>query len=165
MITFKALSLEDCELVRQWRNEDISSFRTCHQLTKDEQQQFYFDIVSNPKSNCRYWGVWSGTTLIGMAGLVNISWENSHAEISLIVRPTSRQQGYGDKIVTELLVEGFNKLNLQNIYGECYANSPHMPFWNAMIRKHGAYDTTLPQRKFWDGQYFDSVYFNFKRPY
>lgn len=165
MITFKALSLEDCELVRQWRNEDISMLRTCRQTTKDEQQKFYFDIVSNPKSDCRYWGVWSGTTLIGMAGLVNISWENSHAEISLIVRPTSRQQGYGDKIVTELLVEGFNKLNLQNIYGECYANSPHMPFWNAMIRKHGAYDTTLPQRKFWDGQYFDSVYFNFKRPY
>lgn len=164
MLTFKALSREDCELVRQWRNEDISSFRTSHLLTKDEQEDFYYDLVADRNSKCRYWGVHENGDLIGMAGLVNISWENSHAEISMIINPAKRRHGLGELTLSYLLDEGFNKLNLHNIYGECYANSLYMPFWNEMIRKHNGYDTTLPKRKYWNGVYYDSLYFNFTRP-
>lgn len=164
MLTLKPLSLADCEQVRLWRNEDISFLRTSRMLTQEEQEDFYADLVCAQHSKCRYLGIHEGLDFVGMGGLVNISWENSHAEISIIIDPLKRRQKIGAKAVSMILAHGFGRLNLHNIYGECYACSPYMAFWEEMIREYQAYDTTLPQRKYWNGKYYDSLYFNFVRP-
>ena len=42
-----ALTLEDCEQVRKWRNEDISAYRTPYLLGDIMQADFYKNVVSS----------------------------------------------------------------------------------------------------------------------
>lgn len=178
---FKALSLPDLEQVRQWRNECLEALRTPFLLTKEMQEEFYKDIICNRHANARYWGVWvdekvtmsmvkpmpdvevDGEIFIGMTGLENISWENRLAEISIMLNPGYHRKGYGKKAVELLLDQGFNYLNLENIYGECYACNPALIFWFKIIEKYNADIVLLPNRKYYNGQYFSGTYFNINK--
>ncbi len=164
-LVFDAPSIQDVQLVREWRNEDISFLRTPFLLTEQMQKDFYHNVISNRNSDCRFWTVKDVDqgTMIGFAGFVNIEWENRLAEISLIVHPDERGKNYGVLSLQGLLDRGFNQLNLQNIYGECYECSPALGFWEKMIDKFGGTKTILPNRKYWDGKYWNSIYFNFER--
>ena len=177
----KALSLADLEQVRLWRNECLLALRTPFPLTREQQEQFYRDVICNRQANARYWGItepidtgygnfqdsqWVPVlnyNLIGMCGLENIQWENRLAEISIILNPEYRGNGYGKKAVDLLLDQGFNYLNLENIYGECYTCNPAIDFWGEITKKYKASWITLPSRKYWNGKYYDSVYFNIAR--
>jgi len=153
----------DVELIRVWRNENLNALRTPFLLTKEMQEDFYNNVISNRQSNNRFWGLNDSTleeSFVGMIGLVNIEWENSIAEISIIINPSIRKNGVGEKAIDILLDQGFNQLNLSNIYGECYkCNKAHI-FWEKICNKYNAYVTMLPARKYYNGEYYDSMYFN-----
>jgi RimJ/RimL family protein N-acetyltransferase len=184
----KELSLPDCEQVRQWRNKNMAMLRTPFMLTEEMQEDFYHNVVSNRNSNARYWGVWEdgkiktthyfdntpafntesdGIILIGMVGLENISWENRNAEISIILNPDYQHKGYGTQAVDLLLDQGFNYLNLENIYAECYECNPALGFWHKMTNKYADKYNPKPvwlaNRKYWQGKYYDSLYVNFEK--
>ncbi len=173
----KALSLTDLEQVRLWRNENLSALRTPFLLTAEQQEAFYLNTICNRQANSQYWGIWGDTQilyaddrpidgakeLIGMCGLENIQWENRLAEISMILNPDYRGKGYGGKAVALLLDQGFNYLNLENIYGECYFCNPAVEFWKTICKRYGAKCCNIPNRKYWNGQYYDSLYFNIAR--
>ena len=158
-----ALTLQQCEEVRQWRNENISSFRTSHLLTEEMQEDFYYNIVCNNKSNHRYYALVLEDNFVGMGGLTNISLENRNAEISLIIKPSLRRDHIGIKAVKHLLREGFMGLNLDNIYGECYDCNPHFDFWTEIMGMYEANGSTLFNRKYSEGRYFNSLWFNFDK--
>lgn len=155
---FKELSLEDIEQVRQWRNQQLSMLRTSFPLTKEMQADFYHNVVCNRQANSRYWGIWEDD-FIGMAGIENIQWENRLGEISLILDP--EYQDRAEQALRLILNEGFNDLNLENIYTEVYCCSPHFDFW--MTNELNADKVVLPKRKYWDGTYYDSLYINFNK--
>jgi len=67
---------------------------------------------------------------------------------------------YGIKL---LLEKGFDYMNLENIYAECYTCNPALDFWDKMRMKYRGSDRTLPNRKYWAGRYYDSIYFNFNK--
>ncbi|MFA5323736.1 MAG: GNAT family protein [Smithella sp.] len=175
----QALSLSDLETVRLWRNENLAMLRTPFLLTLEMQADFYHNVVCNRQAYARYWAIvgdnnqyWCkdgngsfipgrNSMLIGMCGLENISWENRSAEISIIMDPEIH--GYGEQAVDMLLDQGFNCLNLENIYGECYECCPAIGFWNKMNRRHKAIISVLPKRKYWQGRYCDSLYFNYSK--
>ena len=127
------LTLEDCELVRRWRNQCLETLRTPYRLTKEMQVGFYQNLVHASHHN-RYWAVredikvvhpdviddLNGIELVGMGGLQNIEWENSRAEISLIIDPIYWGKGFGQKAVDLILDQGFNYMGLLNIWGEVY---------------------------------------------
>ena len=174
----KALSLLDCEQVRQWRNETLVSLRTPFLLTQEQQTKFYSEVICNRQADARYWGIFieqdtgyadsklESTTrdiLIGMCGLENISWENRNAEISIILNPECHGKGYGTKAIELLLDQGFNYMNLENIFGECYYSNPAIGFWRNIITKYNAASCDLPQRKYYNGTYYDSLYFNINK--
>jgi RimJ/RimL family protein N-acetyltransferase len=169
----KELSLENCEQVRQWRNECLESLRTPFPLTKEQQEQFYRDIVSNRSARARYWGVWieyggescRADELIGMCGLENIEFENRRAEISIILNPEYRGKGYGEQAVDLLLEQGFMYLNMENIWGECYENNPALNFWQRLIGRYNSNEdfTWLDCTKYYQGKYWDSLWFNFEK--
>ena len=184
----KPLTLSDCEQVRQWRNKNLAMLRTPFMLTEDMQADFYHNVVSNRNANARYWGVWEdvpdtvclysdiqekpikefeadtkSNIFMGIIGLENISWENRNAEISIILNPDYQRKGYGTQAVDMLLDQGFNYLNLENIYGECYYCSQSIKFWNKIIDNKNGSTAILPNRKYWNGSYFDSLYFNFTK--
>jgi RimJ/RimL family protein N-acetyltransferase len=100
---------------------------------------------------------------IGMIGLVDISLENRNAEISIVIDPKKRRKGYGKEALTLLLEYGFNQLNLDNIFGESYLLNPFLDFWYCMIETFNGSDAILKNRKFYNGRYWDSLYFNFNK--
>ena len=59
-----------------------------------------------------------------------------------------------------MLEKGFNELGLKTIYGECYGINPAIGFWMDIIQKYKAETATLPNRKLWNGDYHDSLYFS-----
>jgi RimJ/RimL family protein N-acetyltransferase len=124
------------------------------------QAVFYNSVVANRDSRSRYWAVDADGTLIGMAGLTGIEWENRISEVSLILDPAQRGKGYGEAALTLLLEQAFANLNLHIVYGECYECNSSVGFWRKMLP---TYTTTLPQRKYWQGKYYDSLYFSFMR--
>ena len=160
----KPLTLSDVEQVRQWRNESLSSLRTPFLLTTEQQEQFYRNVICDRQANARYWGIHDAVhNFIGMVGLENISWENRNAEISIILNPEVQGNGHGSQAVELLLNQGFDYLNLENIFGECYLSNPAVKFWEKNIEKYSGTKTILPNRKYWEGEYWDSLYFNFNK--
>jgi len=167
----KALSITDLEQVRQWRNSQIEMLRTPFFLTQEMQEKFYHDVICNRNSNARFWGIFAEVgniypSLIGMCGLENISWENRNAEISLILNPEYIMDKYGKEAIRLLLHEGFMSMNLENIFTEVYDCNPNKHFWiNEYMHHINTYVpiTTLPNRKYWNGKYYDSYYINFNK--
>lgn len=157
------LTLADCEQVRKWRNAEPAGLRTPHLLTVEQQAAFYRDVVCNPHSDHRYFAIrpdGSLDQLIGMGGLTFISAENGLAEISLVIDPDMRQLHKGERAAEDLLRFAFQRMRLQTVFGEVYMCNPAVAFWTKVTEKHEGYMTTLPRRKYWNGQLWDSLYFS-----
>lgn len=163
-----ALSSEDCEQVRVWRNQVPNTLRTPFRLTRAMQADFYQSVVSNRHSRHRYYGLYvvdrdgGGDSCVGMGGLTDVAWEAGTAEISLILAPGARGRGWGRYAVYLLLKEGFHALRLAHIYGEVNgSNQAGWAFWKHLADDWGATTTVLPARTFWDGRHWDSLYFDY----
>jgi RimJ/RimL family protein N-acetyltransferase len=142
------------------------------------QAKFYDDVICNRNARARFWGIYdfveqeqiyadykpiSPFKLIGMTGLENIEWENRLGEISIILNPEQQRKGYGEQAVKMLLEKGFNYMNLENIYGESYLCNTATKFWLKMATRYRAKTRTLPNRKYWNGAYYNSLYFSFNK--
>jgi RimJ/RimL family protein N-acetyltransferase len=176
MLEFRALSKTDMETIRNWRHEFMETLRTPYLLTAEQQAAYYESVICNRLSTTRYWGFWSEKEefddddlptlrgqLIGYGGIENIQWENRLGEISVLIAPKQQGKGYGRQAVEGILLRAFGLLNLDNVYGECYQSSGAVPFWEKLVREKHGYTTLLPNRKFWNGEYYNSLYFNFFR--
>lgn len=160
---FDAPTIADIEKVRLWRNSSLPSLRTPFLLTEEMQRDFYHKVICDRQANSRFWAVKDNDKFIALTGFVGIEWENRLAEISIILDPEERRKGLGVVIIDRLLKKGFKELNLDNIYGECYLSNPAVKFWEKIIKEYSAQAVELPNRKFWNGRYWDSLYFNFER--
>ena len=159
------LTQSQCEQVRLWRNAEMECWRTPFMLTEDMQYDFY-ERCSDRNSPHRYFAIMgNGYKFIGMGGITYIQWENRIGEITLIIDPQVRKDGLGEQAVDLLLDQAFNHLNLNAVFGECYCCNPAFEFWKRYVDVYasGAATTTwvyLPVRKYWNGQYWSSLYFN-----
>jgi RimJ/RimL family protein N-acetyltransferase len=162
MITLRPLSAENMEDVRQWRMDIPETLRTPYMLTYEQQQDYYRTVICDRRSTTRYWGVWDGEVFVGMGGIENIEWTNRRGEISVLINPERRGKGYGKQAVESFLHQAFHHLGLLNVWGECYYCSPAVGFWQKLVELYGAYSTTHPNVKFFDGKLFNSFWFNFK---
>ncbi len=149
--------MENAGLVSKWRNDARGTLRTTGFCTIDIQEKF---IENLNHSKHRYFGFYDGGDLVAFGGLTYIQWENRIAEISLIVDPDLQKTGYGSDAVDMLLEEAFDKLNLKTIFGECYMSNPAHEFWFRLMQKYEGYTTKLPNRKYWNGEYYDSLFFS-----
>lgn len=61
---------------------------------------------------------------VGTCGLTSISRNHRTAEFSLFVSPDFQGNGYGKAALLHLLYYGFNRLNLQCIWGETMEGNP-----------------------------------------
>lgn len=158
----RELTREDCEYVRQWRNESLVSLRTPYRLTREMQSDFYDNVICNRDSPHKYWGICPGIQeyICGMGGITNIQWENSIGEISLIICPKNTGIGYGTKAVDLLLDKAFNFMGLKTVFGECYLCNSAVSFWEKITEKYNGTKAFLPNRKFWDGDFYQSLYFS-----
>jgi RimJ/RimL family protein N-acetyltransferase len=140
VITLQHPTLEQCELVRQWRNapDVLPMLRTREPLTVEQQAAFYRDVVSNPASNHRYYALMHQDQFVGLGGLTYLDRVPGEGEISLILGPEFRRGGIGSGAVQALRVEG-GRLGLRWIVGECYDTNPAQWFWvKAVVRCDGS---------------------------
>ena len=163
-----ALNRHQVDQAGKWRAEQRDVLRTPYFLTEEMQEKFYDDVVCNRNSPHRFYAinflsyVIPGEQIpqfIGMGGLINIEWENSTAELSLITSP-----GRDDKeaMFDVLFNEAFNRLNLHSVYVETYLCG-NIATSLSLISKYGAHNVILPERKFIDGKYYDSVWWMITR--
>lgn len=177
MIQLKALSKDDLEKVRGWRNEVPETLRTPFYLTREMQEEYYKNVICNRNSNTRYWGIWKGERdligegerfhdfkLVGYGGLENIIWEYGAAELSIIIAPDKRLKGIGKTSVGMILDKAFNFLRLNMVYGECY-ECANVGFWEKYCKsdKRCFHTTVLPRQKYYEGRYWDSFRFAFSK--
>lgn len=152
--------MRDAGLVSSWRNDSRGTLRTTGFCTVDLQEKF---IETLDEKLHRYYSFYDGGNLVAFGGMTYIQWENRIAEISLIVDPDLHRSGIGSDVVDMLLDEAFNKLNLKTVFGECYKSNPATDFWFRLCKKYEGYTTTLPNRKYWNGDYYDSLFFSIDR--
>jgi len=166
----KSIEKSMLEKIRLERNEDISMLRTPFRLTEYQQEDWYKNVVSDRKSNFRFYAIEEDvptyiqtdiiiTPKIVGYGALDVQSENGIAEIGCLIFSEYRKNGYGLKAVSELLKEGFGNLRLDNIFGECYYCGA-LSFWRKIAGMYGAYTTSLPNRKYYNGRFWDSYYFN-----
>ena len=156
----RAPTRADVEEVRQWRNDALHTLRTPYRLTEEMQAGFYDDVICNRQSKDRWWSCYTAGALVAFGGLTGIEWENGLAEISLIVKPDFRGQGYGGQVVELILDEGFGNMGLRTIYGECYECNSAIEFWKKITEGRDGYYTIIPRRKLWQGQLYDALHFS-----
>lgn len=169
----KALTLSDMEPIRQWRNEQLEMLRTSFPLTQEMQEQFYHEVISNRNANARFWGIWIQKEykhlntivdiLIGMVGIENIQWENRLGEISLILDTEYINEQMLETSLKLILEQGFNYLNLDNIFTEVYPTNKMYNEWMDFAKDFKADIMILPNRKYWEGKYYNSRYINFNK--
>jgi RimJ/RimL family protein N-acetyltransferase len=132
----KTPTLEQCEEVRQWRNDPdvLPTLRTKAPLTAEQQAAFYRDVVCNPRSHHRYYGLFHLGAFVGLGGLTYLNREPGEGEISLILAPECRGSGLGAEAVQLLRAKGA-RLGLQWIVGECYNENPAQSFWVKQVAR------------------------------
>lgn len=102
----------------RWRNDSLLWTRETFPTTPLVQQKFfqhlpkssnYFVILKKDDKN--------EPLIVGVCGLTDINKTHKNAEFSLLIGTEYRQLGYGSKALTQLLVYGFDILELELIYG------------------------------------------------
>lgn len=142
-----------------WRELDLSCLRTSNYILDIEQENFY-ESLSKRKDILLFSVLNESGGLVGICGFVNINNQNRNAEISLIINPYFRRSGYGKNVLNLLLKYGFKVCNFRNIFGEAYLCNNNIDFWQKYIEENNLFSTLLPERKYFNGKYHDSIYFN-----
>jgi len=195
VIYLDALTADDAEQVRIWRNQNPEGARTPYLLNWEMQADWYEREVCNRDSKHRYWAVRQSVTeeerrgieinrptsgmrfteedvrrqrvwlnnedwFVGISGLTNIEWENSRAEIALMVDPSRRGKGIGREALRETLKWGFERMGLRWIHGLCYHCNGSLSFWRKVADEWAYYTEERPNQKLWDGAVHDAFYFD-----
>jgi len=162
------LGFADMDDVVDWRNAVRSSLRTFGVNTSDDQYKFWKSLKR--RDDIKYYAILEDREkkvedelsydIIGVGGLTDIQWANGIAEIAILLNPKFRGNGHGEAVVDLILAEAFENMGLKTVYGECYACSDAINFWQRMAKKREWYTTTLPRRKLWYGRLHDALYFS-----
>jgi len=146
-----------------WRKTCPEALRTPREITPPEQERFYAEYVANPRSPHRYYAVRDmgldgplNASFVALVSLENLSWENGHGEIGLIVDPARHGQGIGREAVALVLEQAFNRLRLDSVWLECYLCG-HPTFWLRILTTYHGTSVLWPRRKFWNGELHDAV--------
>ena len=109
--------------IMKWRNEQISHLRQKQKLTKDEQNEYFENVIKkqfsqeNPKQIL--FSLIENKNLIAYGGLVHIDWNNRNAEISFLIKTSKEGKDFVKLWVIFLkLIEqvAFETLNFKKIY-------------------------------------------------
>lgn len=168
----RPLCLEDMEPIRQWRNACLDVLRTPFALTKEQQEEWYRNEICNRNSRSRFFAIETTRkiyqrevpTLVGYGGIENIQWENSIGEISLLIAPDNKKKGIGFRAALDIMNYAVDRLNLHTVYAECYCSNTAVNFWHKVFEQFPKYaEVVLPNRKYLNGKYYDSMYFSVSR--
>lgn len=117
------IRMEDRYLIMKWRNEQIYHLRQENPLTKEEQDNYFDNVVRNlfeqGKPEQVLFSLLKNNECIGYGGLVHINWKDMNAEISFIMNTRLEGEGfeYYWSVFLKLIEEAaFKEASLHKIY-------------------------------------------------
>jgi len=162
--SISSIQLEDAQIIRKWRNEQMSALRQSSKLTEAEQAAYFHQIIEKDFKNSKPDKILVRfcfhEELIGYGGIVHLDWLNARGEVSFLLetKRTINHQAYSDdlKAFFELIKElGFMEVGLNKLSTEAYA---HRAFHVKAIEDAGFHrDGVLREQVQVDGQWVDAV--------
>lgn len=124
---------EDRYKIMQWRNEQMYHLRQTELLTKQKQDAYFKNVVTNlfdkEQPNQILFSFLEDDKCIGYGGLVHINWIDKNAEISFIMETKLERENF-EKYWTaylEIIEEvAFNELNLHKIFTYAFDLRPQL---------------------------------------
>lgn len=124
---------EDRYKIMQWRNEQMFHLRQDKELTVEDQDTYFKNIISTlfyqEKPNQILFSLLKDNRCIGYGGLVHIDWESKTAEISLLLDTELEKIEFNKLWVLYLaLIEriAFHQINLNEIFTYSYEVRPKL---------------------------------------
>ena len=163
-IVLRAVTPDDIEDIRCWRNTQMSVLRQTHIISKNEQEHYFETYVwpdkssSNPKQILL--AIELDRAFIGYGGLVHIDWEARRAEISFLLNPQLENDGSALSLIFEKYLRLIHKLSfvdlkLNKLTTETYAHR-HVHI-EILSRCGHKLEGTLKQHVIVDGVAVDSL--------
>ncbi len=120
--------------IMNWRNEQISILRQKHLLTKENQDNYFKEVISKlfdeQFPSQIIFSVLENDVFMGYGGLVHIDWGSSHAEISFITatdRANVPNRFILDwKIFLKLIITVAQQIGMVKIYTYAYDLRPNL---------------------------------------
>ena len=127
------IRMEDRELIRKWRNEQMYHLRQQEELTESQQETYFKEVVAKlfqSEQPTQYlFSYVRGEECMGYGGLVHINYEKSSAELSFIMNTELEAEAFRFHWANYLqLIEeiAFKQLNLTRIFTFAYDLRPHL---------------------------------------
>ncbi len=119
--------------IMQWRNEQIYHLRQNDILTKEKQEAYFKNVVSQLFEQAQpeqlLFSYLHNDKCIGYGGLVHINWHKKTAELSFIMATQLEKNAFEKHWLIFLnLIEkvAFNEINLNQIFTYAYDLRPHL---------------------------------------
>ena len=156
---------EDIELIRKWRNEQIDYLRQNKPLTKDEQSNYYHQIIKKSFSEKKPETILFSFTLknicVGYGGFVHVDWNLKKAELSFILDTNRAKELETYKkefsIFLQLILEiGFKQILFNKIFTETFDIRPNTIL---VLEKAGfVLENRMVSKNYINSSYVDSLF-------
>ncbi|WP_370088951.1 GNAT family N-acetyltransferase [Ekhidna sp.] len=127
------IRFEDRYDIMKWRNEQIYHLRQHKLLTKEEQDNYFSEIVSSlfdqEKPDQILFSYLNNDVCIGYGGLVHINWRDLHAEVSFLMQTDLEARYFGfhwDTFLELIQIVAFGKLGLNKIFTYAFDVRPSL---------------------------------------
>ena len=127
------IRFEDKLQIMQWRNEQMYHLRQAKELTENDQETYFNNVVSKlfdqEQPSQILFSYLKDNKCIGYGGLVHINWIDKNAEISFIMDTSLENDFFNFHWKTYLgLIEkvAFEELNLHKIFTYAFDLRPHL---------------------------------------
>ena len=156
------LRYEDRFDIMQWRNEQIYHLRQTRLLTREDQQRYFDEVVSQlfarEHPDQVLFSYLEDGRCIGYGGLVHINWTDRNAEISFLMDTRLEKEGFATHwshylpLIKEV---AFEQLQLHKIYTYAFDLRPHL---YPVLENNGfTREATLKEHCCFEGSYKDVV--------
>jgi len=153
---------EDRFKIMQWRNEQIYHLRQSTLLTKDDQENYFKNVVAKlfekDKPDQILFSYLKEGDCIGYGGLVHINWIDHNAEISFIMKTELENEEFRKHwgIYLDLVEEvAFKELKLHKIFTYAFDVRPHL--YEAIEAKGYIKEAVLKEHCLFEGIFKDVI--------
>ena len=156
---------QEMELIRKWRNEQIDYLRQNKPLTKDEQLNYYHQVIKKSfyekKPKVILFSFILKNNCIGYGGFVHIDWNLKKAELSFVLdtNRTEKLETYKKEfsIFLKIILNiGFKQILFHKIFTETFDIRPNTIL---VLEKAGfVLENRLSSKNYINGSYVDSLF-------
>ncbi len=151
---------EDKYRIMKWRNEQIYHLRQSKPLTRQDQDTYFREVVSQlfmqERPDQILFSYLENEECIGYGGLVHINWIDKNAEISFVLN-TELEVDYFEfhwiKYLSILEQIAFEHLGFRKIY--TYAYDMRQRLFTSLLIAEFKHEATLRNHRLFKGEYFD----------